>query len=63
LAYAAISEGSVRKHYRRVTTQAGSQKQIKHFFFYEIKHMSLNFKHGLMISKLQHNKGKGKGVP
>lgn len=29
----AISEGSVRKNYRRVTTQAGSQKQIKQNIF------------------------------
>jgi hypothetical protein len=27
-----------------VTTQADSQKQIKQNIFYEIKHMSLNFK-------------------
>jgi len=43
------------KNYRRVTTRADSQKQIKQNIFYEIKHMSLNFKHGLMIRKLQHN--------
>lgn len=28
-----ISEGSVRKNYRRVTTQADSQKQIKQNIF------------------------------
>ena len=43
------------KNYRRVTTQVGSQKQIKQNIFYEIKHMSLSYKHVLMLSKLQYN--------